>query len=74
MRHPSVYGRDPNLFENNCMNLILEAVFKNKDLFDKKLVRGLEKYSPFPPSYFAKLKKEIASILDRSEKIPHKTH
>ena len=63
-------GEIRTLFENNCMNLILEAVFKNKDLFDKKLVRGLEKYSPFPPSYFAKLKKEIAPILGSFGKNP----
>jgi hypothetical protein len=63
-------GEIRTLFENNCMNLIFEAVFKNKDLFDKKLVRDLTKYSPFRPSYFARLKQEIAPLLHSFGKNP----
>lgn len=63
-------GEIRTLFENNCMNLILEAVFKNKALFGKKLIRQLARYSPFRPAYFAKLKKEIAPLLTSFGKNP----
>ena len=63
-------GEIRTLFERNCMNLIYEAVFKNKDLFEKKLIRLLTKYSPFRPSYFARLKQEIAPLLHSFGKNP----
>ena len=53
---PSPYARDVRLlFENNCMLLIYEAVFKNKSLFEHALVRELMTYTPIRPGSLGKV-------------------